>query len=64
MGASVGTQIRSAGQTVLWASDGRSADTAKRAHDANAVSPATAREIALLVHRFDRAAAEIFRRGV
>ena len=96
MGASVGAQIRSAGHTVLWASDGRSADTATRAHgagfedagttdglvrrcdvivsvcpphaavdvaraftsfdgiyvDANAVSPATAREIASLVPRF------------
>lgn len=96
MGTAVGTQIRAGRHTVLWASEGRSADTAKRAHgaafedartteelarrcdmivsvcpphaavdvarafasfdgiyvDANAVSPATAREIAAIVPRF------------
>jgi 3-hydroxyisobutyrate dehydrogenase-like beta-hydroxyacid dehydrogenase len=96
MGTAVGSALRSAGHTVLWASEGRSADTAKRAHDAgfedagttsdlarrcdvivsvcpphaardvarsfasfdgvyvdaNAVSPATAREIASVVPRF------------
>jgi 3-hydroxyisobutyrate dehydrogenase-like beta-hydroxyacid dehydrogenase len=96
MGTAVGTQIRSRGHDVLWASVGRSAETARRAHDggfedvstvdelarrcdvvvsvcpphaavdvarafasfdgvyvdANAVAPATAREIASIVPRF------------
>jgi 3-hydroxyisobutyrate dehydrogenase-like beta-hydroxyacid dehydrogenase len=96
MGAAVGAQIRAGGHTVLWASAGRSAGTARRAReagfedagttdelarrcdvvvsvcpphaaievaracasfdgiyvDANAVSPATAREIASIVPRF------------
>jgi 3-hydroxyisobutyrate dehydrogenase-like beta-hydroxyacid dehydrogenase len=34
MGTAVGVQIRSAGHTVLWASEGRSAETARRADDA------------------------------
>jgi 3-hydroxyisobutyrate dehydrogenase-like beta-hydroxyacid dehydrogenase len=96
MGAAVGKTLRDAGHTVLWASIGRSSETAARAEqtglvdagnveklsrasdvilsicpphaalgvarsvgwfeglyvDANAVSPATAREVATLVSRF------------
>jgi 3-hydroxyisobutyrate dehydrogenase-like beta-hydroxyacid dehydrogenase len=94
MGSAVGEALRSAGHTVLWASEGRSAETAARAAafedagtmeelarrsdvilsvcpphaaldvarsvagfeghyvDANAVSPATAREIGAAVGRF------------
>jgi len=96
MGAAVGAALRTTGATVLWASDGRSAATARRAAkagledagtvealvrrsevivslcpphaavdvasvargfdglyvDANAVSPATARQIAALVGRY------------
>src|SRR5439155_490546 len=94
MGSAVGDALRSAGHTVLWASEGRSAETVARAAgfedagttdelarrsdvilsvcpphaaldvarsvagfegvyvDANAVSPATAREIGAAVERF------------
>jgi 3-hydroxyisobutyrate dehydrogenase-like beta-hydroxyacid dehydrogenase len=46
MGAAVGTQIRAAGHTVLWVSEGRSDATAKRAHDAGFDDAATTHELA------------------
>lgn len=46
MGASVGARIGSGGNSVLWASAGRSADTAKRAHDAGFEDARTTDELA------------------
>ncbi len=46
MGAAVGTQIRAAGHTVLWVSEGRSDATAKRAHDAGFDDAGTTHELA------------------
>jgi len=45
MGAAVGTTLRGAGHTVLWASDGRSAETAARAERAGLVDARTVEEL-------------------
>jgi 3-hydroxyisobutyrate dehydrogenase-like beta-hydroxyacid dehydrogenase len=46
MGATVGETLRAAGHTVLWASDGRSAETASRAGAAGLEAAGTADELA------------------
>ena len=46
MGAAVGDTLREAGQTVLWASAGRSAETAARAERAGLEDVGTAEELA------------------
>ena len=46
MGAAVGAQIRAAGHEVLWASQGRSAETATRARDAGFEDAGTTDELA------------------
>jgi 3-hydroxyisobutyrate dehydrogenase-like beta-hydroxyacid dehydrogenase len=45
MGAAVGAALRSCGQTVLWASDGRSAATAARAEEAGLEDVGTVAEL-------------------
>jgi len=47
MGAAIGSALRSAGHTVLWASTGRSADTARRAADAGLEDAGTLAELSL-----------------
>jgi 3-hydroxyisobutyrate dehydrogenase-like beta-hydroxyacid dehydrogenase len=46
MGAAVGQCLTSAGHTVLWASDGRSEETARRASAADLTDAQTARQVA------------------
>jgi 3-hydroxyisobutyrate dehydrogenase-like beta-hydroxyacid dehydrogenase len=46
MGAAVGATLRAAGHAVLWASDGRSAETASRAEAAGLEDAGTADELA------------------
>lgn len=46
MGAAVGARIAAGGHDVLWASGGRSADTARRANDAGFEDAATADDLA------------------
>ncbi|HUZ99403.1 MAG TPA: DUF1932 domain-containing protein [Gaiellaceae bacterium] len=45
MGAAIGSALRSAGHTVLWASTGRSADTARRAREAGLEDAGTLAEL-------------------
>jgi 3-hydroxyisobutyrate dehydrogenase-like beta-hydroxyacid dehydrogenase len=46
MGAAVGAQVQAAGHAVLWASEGRSEATTKRAYDAGFEDTATTAELA------------------
>ena len=45
MGAAIGSQLRSAGHTVLWASGGRSAETVRRADEAGLEDAGTLAEM-------------------